>query len=83
MKQYCKAFYLADLRRFPGWSEPAHDGATGLADDTVVYLWDDLTVVANPVRPEDGALFEAVDAEWERFCRQELRFEIPEDLIDD
>jgi hypothetical protein len=77
MGHYCKAYKLAELRRFPAWTEAELD------DDTIVYLWDDLTVVLNPVVPESGPLWDTTSAEWERFCRDDLRFEIPEELAND
>ncbi|HEV2377417.1 MAG TPA: hypothetical protein VGS19_35290 [Streptosporangiaceae bacterium] len=82
MREYCKAYQLAELRRFPGWVESTAPGAPALSDDTVVYVWDDLTVVTNPVAADQGVLFDAVDEEWVRFCHAELSFAIPEGLHD-
>ena len=81
MKSYCKAYQLADLRRFPDWREP--DGGAVPAGDTIVYLWDDLTVVANPVAAEDGVLWDTITEDWRRFCHEQLGFEIPKELGDD
>jgi hypothetical protein len=83
MRLYCKAYHLADLRRFPGWVDNIEGGDGKLADDTVVYLWDDLTVVTNPVVPGEGVLRDTVDEAWKRFCDEELRFHVPEDLVGD
>ena len=81
MKKYCKAYYLKDLRQFPEWSEKAEEGeATELTDETVVYLWDDFTVVKSPVIPDKGLLFDDVTPRWQDFCKTTLQFEIPEDL---
>jgi len=82
MRQYCKAYQLAELRRFPGWAEHSPPGESVLNDDTVVYVWDDLTVVANPVAADQGILFDTADEEWARFCHAELGFEVPEGLDD-
>jgi hypothetical protein len=82
MKHYCRAYRLAELRRFPHWTDVAGDGEP-LTDDTIVYLWNDLTVVANPVLPDSALLWDAVDDEWERFCRDDLSFDVPEELIND
>lgn len=82
MRQYCRAYHLADLRRFPGWSDAAGENNSTLADDTVVYVWDDLTVVVNPVVPADGVLWHAVTEEWERFCLNELDFAVPDELTE-
>ncbi len=81
MGHYCKAYQLAELRRFPAWTEAGSEAR--LDDDTIVYIWDDLTVVVNPVVPESGTLWDTSSADWERFCREELKFEIPEELAND
>ncbi|MBV9709036.1 MAG: hypothetical protein JO125_16705 [Chloroflexi bacterium] len=77
---YCKAYHLKDLRAFPRWSEQAKEGETDLADDAIVYLWDDFTVVQTPVASDPGLLWDHVTPEWQEFCQTTLRFEIPEDL---
>jgi len=79
MQTYCKAYYLRDLRQFPGWALTCAEGARELADTDIVYLWDDFTVVRSPVQ-SGGILFDAITPEWQAFCTQVLGFEIPEDL---
>lgn len=74
MRNYCKAYLLGDLRRYPGWPER---GSGDWADDSVVYIWDDFTVVRNPMQINEMPLLDAADEEWERFCRDELAFEVP------
>ena len=77
VKTYCRAYRLAELRGFAGWAAGCAPESAALPDDTVVYLWDDLTVVADPVTP-DSALLRAgaePDAAWERFCCEVLEFE--------
>ena len=73
MRNYCKAYLLGDLRRYPGWREPESGDWT---DDSVVYLWDDLTVVGNPMRADGEPLMDTADEQWARFCRDELAFEV-------
>ncbi len=80
MKKYCKAYYLKDLRQFSNWSEKREANEEELQDDSVVYLWDDLTVVRSPVIPDKGLVFDTKTPEWQNFCVETLRFEIPEDL---
>jgi hypothetical protein len=80
MKKYCKAYLLKDLRQFNGWTENRENEATELADDDVVYLWDDFTVVQSPVIPDKGLVFDVVTPEWRNFCTTTLGFVIPEDL---
>jgi hypothetical protein len=80
MRKYCKAYHLGDLRRYPLWQEHPTDATLStLTDDTVVYLWDDFTVVESPVL-QQGNLFDAVTPEWKTFCTEMLHFAIPEDL---
>ncbi|GHO80012.1 hypothetical protein KSD_77830 [Ktedonobacter sp. SOSP1-85] len=80
MRKYCKAYYLKDLRQFTDWTEKQDASETALSDETVVYLWDDFTVVKSPVIPDKGLIFDAVTPEWQAFCKETLAFEIPEDL---
>jgi len=80
IKKYCKAYHLRDLRQYSNWTERNDDNEPELTDDTVVYLWDDFTVVKSPVIPNKGLLFDAVTPAWQDFCKTTLKFEIPEDL---
>ncbi len=79
-RTYCKAYHLKDFRQFPGWSEQAKAGEADLADDAIVYLWDDFTVVQTPIGTETGLLWDQVTPDWQEFCQTTLHFEIPEDL---
>ena len=76
MRTYCRAYRLAELRRFPGFAE-ADPPAPG---DTVVYLWDDLTVVDSPVAADPAQLWSDPGPEWRAFCTRELGFAVPADL---
>ncbi len=79
MRKYCKAYHLKDLRQFPSWG--AHQQEDGeLTDESIVYLWDDFTVVKSPVLADQGILWNTITPEWEAFCKERLHFEIPEDL---
>lgn len=79
-RKYCKAYHLRDMRQFSGWEEKPDEQEPDLIDDTIVYLWDDFTVVLSPIIPDKGLLFEEKTPEWQEFCRNILHFEIPEDL---
>ena len=82
MRKYCKVYKLHDVRQFSGWTEaPPADGEEALTDDDLCYLWDDFTVVRSPVQ-EKGVIFDTVTPEWQDFCTNVLKFEIPEDLRD-
>ncbi|HEY7415377.1 MAG TPA: hypothetical protein VH593_09305 [Ktedonobacteraceae bacterium] len=80
MRKYCKAYHVNDLRQFAGWTEKQEENEQKLADDDVVYLWDDFTVVRSPVLPDKGLLFDEITPAWRAFCKETLQFEIPEDL---
>ncbi|HEY7416860.1 MAG TPA: hypothetical protein VH593_16865 [Ktedonobacteraceae bacterium] len=80
MRKYCKAYHLKDLRQFHHWTEKREANGEALSDESVVYLWDDFVVVRSPVIPDKGLLFDEVTPEWQTFCRETLKFEIPEDL---
>jgi hypothetical protein len=80
MRKYCKAYHLKDLRQFADWTEKSEEHEEELTDESVVYLWDDFTVVRSPVIPDKGLLFDTITPEWQAFCKETLQFEIPEDL---
>ena len=80
LRTYCKAYHLKDLRQFHNWSERAKEDEADLADEAIVYLWDDFTVVKTPVSSETGLLWDQLTPEWQEFCQTTLGFEIPEDL---
>ena len=79
-KKYCKAYHLKDLRQFSQWTENSDESEPELTDDTIVYLWDDFTVVKSPVIPDKGLVFADVSPAWQEFCASTLGFAIPEDL---
>lgn len=79
MRKYCKAYPLHELRQYQDWQEKPVVNGSELSDDTIVYLWDDFTVVESPVL-EQGNLFDTVTPAWQDFCQQTLKFSIPEDL---
>jgi hypothetical protein len=82
-RQYCKAYYLRDLRQYPGWSEERIDcdknGDEQLRENAVVFVHQDLTVTASMWHAEN-VLFNKVNADWEAFCANSLHFKVPTDL---
>jgi hypothetical protein len=94
-REYCKAYYLKDLRQFPGWPKNQQasgqqesgngagaSGANGEAaveEDEVAFLHSDLTVTRSMWHSTD-VIFDQVTPEWERFCRDVLNFKVAEDL---
>jgi hypothetical protein len=83
--QYCKAYSLGDLRRFPGWPEAqTHNGSRGpdqteFADDQVVFIHQDFTVTES-MRHGENPIFSQVSDEWREFCAATLKFEVPDEL---
>ncbi|MEM9290885.1 MAG: hypothetical protein AAGD01_04330 [Acidobacteriota bacterium] len=79
MRKYSKAYQLKDLRAYSKWEEKERDDKDELTDDLIVYLQDNFTVVRDVFEEEDF-IFDTVDDEWKAFCKDQLGFEIPEDL---
>ncbi|MGB8508763.1 MAG: ankyrin repeat domain-containing protein [Pyrinomonadaceae bacterium] len=94
-RPYCKVYYLAELRKFPHWTENAinpteieessaasnGNGAGSLPpeEEEVGFLHHDFTVTRSMWRGED-VIFNQVTPEWEQFCTETLKFKVPDDL---
>jgi hypothetical protein len=90
MGRYCKAYSLAKLREFPGWTEKAEnarkekkqlDGKEieerrALTDNDYVYLQENY-VVTDGIFKDENIIFDAVTPEWTAYCTDMLKFEIP------
>lgn len=74
-RNYCTAYYLGDLRRYPGWTSDAQD----LKDEDVVFLHQDYTVTRSMWAGED-VIFNDLTEQWKSFCNNELRFAVPDSL---
>lgn len=79
MRKYCKAYHLRELRQYPGWEENRTAQSLALGDESIVYLWDDLTVATSPIH-QNSLIFQQITPQWQDFCTQTLRFSIPDDL---
>lgn len=75
VRNYCTAYYLGDLRRYPGWTSDVEN----LKDDDVVFLHQDYTVTKSMWAGED-VLFNDITEQWKNFCNNELRFAVPDSL---
>lgn len=97
MGRYCKAYYAADFRKFPGWKENVASlrkdkqevngkevevERTELKDDDILYLQENL-VVTDGIFKDENIVFDQASPEWEAFCKGELAFEIPDYARDD
>jgi len=91
-REYCKAYYLNDLRQFQGWKENAeptpsgkngssHTDATPEAPspNVIVYLHQNYVVTQSGASGEKS-IFDAVTDEWKHFCNIVLKFKVPDDL---
>jgi hypothetical protein len=86
-RKYCKAYYLKDLRGYPGWSESrinwqekAENGnGEDFTDEKVVFIHQDLTVTES-VWHNENVIFKNIDSAWEEFCEHPLNFKVPDDL---
>src|SRR5579875_824764 len=84
-RKYCKAYYLKDLRAFPGWNESRTNwknasGASEIfADDKVVFIHQDATVTESMWQNEN-VIFNSVDDRWREFISASLNFKVPGDL---
>src|SRR5215467_7200741 len=88
--RYCKAYPIATLREFSGWSENKQnvrkdkqqvDGKEGvsqreLTDDDFLYLQENF-VVTDDIFIDENIIFDQVTPEWIDFCKNTLKFEIP------
>ena len=74
-RKYCSAYYLGDLRRYPGWTSAVQD----LNDGDVVFLHQDYTVTKS-MWPGEDVIFDDVTEQWQEFCNNELRFVVPDSL---
>jgi hypothetical protein len=69
---YCKAYPLAELRKYQQWNETTEVAA--LPGDTYVFLQEDYTVTRD-IYLDDELVFRDSDPAWETFCREELGFD--------
>lgn len=87
---YCKAYHLRDMRAYPQWRERADQArptseadATPrqLSDDTIVYLQRDLDVT-DDIFLGEHVLFSSHDHSWLEYCRDQLQFVVPQDVLE-
>jgi hypothetical protein len=89
-RNYCKAYHLEELRKYPAWSEnrinwkeTPGDGngdiGHGFTDDKIVFIHQDFTVTESMWHNEN-IIFNRGDSDWEKFCVNTLGFMVPDDL---
>jgi ankyrin repeat protein len=88
VQPYCKAVALKKLRQSPAWSESRinwkqledDERPEGpLADDDFIFLHRDFTVTQS-MWPGENVIFNQVTPDWEKYCREALKFNPPDDL---
>lgn len=91
MSNYCKAYSIAKLRQFPRWSEKSENTRTELrgengkqieiprelTENDYLYLHESL-VVTDGIFEDKNIIFDEVTPEWEKFCKEVLKFENPQ-----
>jgi len=91
MGRYCKAYYLDTLESFPGWKEAARNiepeskSITDAEAETdgesttrpFLYLQENYTVTGG-IFLDDQVVFDAVSDDWISFCKDTLKFEVPD-----
>ncbi|HKV41006.1 MAG TPA: ankyrin repeat domain-containing protein [Blastocatellia bacterium] len=90
-REYCKAYHLGDLRRYPNWTESRinwkekkadgnGDGDSGpFNDEKIVFIHQDFTVTESMWR-NANVIFNLVEPSWKDFCADSLKFKVPDDL---
>ncbi|NOX38146.1 MAG: hypothetical protein GXO78_11495 [Calditrichaeota bacterium] len=91
MRKYCKAYLVKDFKKFKNWKvneanlrkETRNvdgkevEAPRRLSDDDILYLHEDF-VVTDGIYREEHVIFDAVTDEWKEFCRQVLKFSVPD-----
>lgn len=81
--RYCKAYMIPSFRKFGGWRENSENArqengvARKLTDGDFLYLHENL-VVTDGIFIDENVIFDNVTPEWVDFCKNELKFEIPD-----
>lgn len=82
MGKYCKAYMIPSLRKFSGWTEISegarmeNDAPRQLTDDDFLYLQENF-VVTDGIFIDENVIFDNVTPEWIAFCKDVLKFEVP------
>ena len=82
MGKYCKAYMIPSFREFGGWTEISenarreNDSPRQLTDADFLYLHEDF-VVTEGIFIDENVIFANVTPEWIAFCKNVLKFEVP------
>ena len=81
MGRYCKAYPYAAFEQFSEWSRIAAS-ATSPEQTEYLFVQEDLSVTKGVLMDEEVVL-DRITPEWETFCRDVLRFSVPDNLVKD
>jgi len=81
MGKYCKAYPINRLREFSGWQENSQNArkendAPRRLGEGFLYLQENF-VVTDGTFMDENLIFDNVTPEWIDFCKNVLKFEIP------
>ena len=91
MGKYCKAYPVSRFREFDGWNENLQnlrkeqrqvdgnevEAVRELKENDHFYLQENL-VVTDGIFLDENVIFDAVTPAWEDFCKNNLKFEVPD-----
>ena len=84
MGRYCKAYPVDSLRQFSGWTidtenlrKDGNGDGDAAASKNFFYLQENFTVT-DGVFIDENIVFQNVTPEWIDFCRDTLKFEVPD-----
>jgi hypothetical protein len=82
MGNYCKAYMIPSFRQFSGWTENSentrieNNAPRQLTDADFLYLQENF-VVTDGIFIDENVIFANVTPEWIDFCKNVLKFEVP------
>ncbi|HKG20610.1 MAG TPA: hypothetical protein VKC34_01815 [Blastocatellia bacterium] len=91
MGRYCKAYPVSSLREFSGWTENLQnlrkekrqvdgeeaEATRDLVENDFFYLQENY-VVTDGIFIEENIIFDDVTPEWISFCKETLKFQVPD-----
>ena len=83
MGKYCQAYMIPSLREFNGWTENAQNARKEngsprhLTEKDFLYLQENY-FVTDGIFIDENVIFNNVTPEWIDFCKNVLKFQVPE-----
>ncbi len=86
MGRYCKAYPVAKLHEFGDWTKyyrnpekDRQDVDSVTSEDDYLFLQENFTVTRG-IFLDENIVFDNITSEWEDFCKNTLKFEVPADV---